>query len=167
MNQNTDVDLVVDVVDTGIGIAEEHLDRVFDEFYQVDGSYARNYGGTGLGLALVRRMVEMRLDRRIQQRVDASDIVQEVMIEANRRLRTYLDDPVMPFQLWLRQMARDAGIPGYSRLRKDELVRRLARLRRLPQREVGRVPLVFARVDPGTGDQLIDIAARQLPVSLE
>ena len=65
----------------------------------------------------LRRMVEMRLDRRIQQRVDASDIVQEVMIEANRRLRTYLEDPSMPFHLWLRQMARDRIIDAHRRHR--------------------------------------------------
>ena len=65
----------------------------------------------------LRRMVEMRLDRRIQQRVDASDIVQEVMIEANRRLRKYLDDPVMPFHLWLRQMAKDRIIDAHRRHR--------------------------------------------------
>jgi signal transduction histidine kinase len=52
-------DLTVAVEDSGIGIAEKDLDHIFDEFYQVDGSYSRNYGGTGLGLALVRRMVEM------------------------------------------------------------------------------------------------------------
>lgn len=65
----------------------------------------------------LRRMVEMRLDRRIQQRVDASDIVQEVMIEANRRLRKYLNDPVMPFHLWLRQMAKDRIIDAHRRHR--------------------------------------------------
>ena len=53
-------DLVVHVSDTGIGIASEDAKRIFDEFYQVDGSYSRNYGGTGLGLALVRKMVEMQ-----------------------------------------------------------------------------------------------------------
>ncbi|MCA9214559.1 MAG: sigma-70 family RNA polymerase sigma factor [Planctomycetales bacterium] len=65
----------------------------------------------------LRRMIEMRLDRRIQQRVDASDIVQEVMIEANRRLQKYLDDPVMPFHLWIRQMARDRIIDAHRRHR--------------------------------------------------
>jgi RNA polymerase sigma-70 factor (ECF subfamily) len=65
----------------------------------------------------LRRMIELRLDRRIQQRVDASDIVQEVMIEANRRLRGYLDDPAMPFHLWLRQMARDRLIDAHRRHR--------------------------------------------------
>jgi len=54
-----DRDLVAEVKDTGIGIASADVSRVFEEFYQVDGSYARGYGGTGLGLALVRRMVEL------------------------------------------------------------------------------------------------------------
>lgn len=65
----------------------------------------------------LRRMIELRLDRRIQQRVDASDIVQEVLMEANRRLQRYLDDPSMPFHLWLRQMARDRIIDAHRRHR--------------------------------------------------
>ena len=65
----------------------------------------------------LHRMVAMRLDRKIQQRLDASDIVQEVMIEANRRLQTYLSDPVMPFHLWLRQMAKDRIIDAHRRHR--------------------------------------------------
>jgi signal transduction histidine kinase len=47
----------IEVEDTGIGIAEAELDRVFDEFYQVDGSSSREFGGAGLGLALVRRLL--------------------------------------------------------------------------------------------------------------
>ena len=50
--------LAVHVTDTGIGIAEEHLSKVFDVFYQVDGSSTREYGGAGLGLAIVRSFVE-------------------------------------------------------------------------------------------------------------
>lgn len=65
----------------------------------------------------LRRMVQMRLDRKIQQRVDASDIVQEVLLEANRRLRDYLNDPVMPFHLWLRHIARDRVIDAHRRHR--------------------------------------------------
>jgi signal transduction histidine kinase/CheY-like chemotaxis protein len=53
-------DLLIHVSDTGIGIATEDANRIFDEFYQVDGSYSRSYGGTGLGLALVRKMIEMQ-----------------------------------------------------------------------------------------------------------
>jgi CheY-like chemotaxis protein len=53
-------DIRVQVEDTGIGIAAGDVRKIFEEFYQVDGSYSRNFGGTGLGLALVRRMVEMQ-----------------------------------------------------------------------------------------------------------
>ncbi|RCS52938.1 RNA polymerase factor sigma-70 [Bremerella cremea] len=65
----------------------------------------------------LRRMIEMRLDRRIQQRVDASDIVQEVLVDANRRLVDYLENPKMPFHLWLRHMAKDRIIDAHRRHR--------------------------------------------------
>jgi PAS domain S-box-containing protein len=46
------------VCDTGIGIAEEHLSKIFDRFYQVDTSLTRRYGGTGMGLAIAKEIVE-------------------------------------------------------------------------------------------------------------
>ena len=51
--------LRVSVSDTGIGIAPADQKKIFQEFYQVDGSYSRKYQGTGLGLALVHSMVEL------------------------------------------------------------------------------------------------------------
>jgi len=50
--------VVVQVKDDGIGLARDQLDRVFDRFYQVDGSSTRNFGGAGLGLALVKEVIE-------------------------------------------------------------------------------------------------------------
>ena len=50
----------------------------------------------------LRRMVELRLDRRLQGRVDASDVIQDAYLEAARRLDNYLQDPTMSLFLWLR-----------------------------------------------------------------
>jgi RNA polymerase sigma-70 factor (ECF subfamily) len=65
----------------------------------------------------VQRMVRMRLDQRIRARVDVSDVVQDVLVEANRRLRDYLDNPTMAFHLWLRQIAKDRIIDAHRRHR--------------------------------------------------
>jgi signal transduction histidine kinase len=51
--------LHVSVEDTGIGIAPEDQERIFEQFEQLDSSYSRKRQGTGLGLALTRRLVEM------------------------------------------------------------------------------------------------------------
>jgi len=48
----------LEVEDTGIGISGENLERVFERFYQTDGSSTRKYGGVGLGLAICRGIVE-------------------------------------------------------------------------------------------------------------
>ena len=50
--------VMMQVSDTGIGIPADQLERVFERFYQVDGSARRKYGGAGLGLALVKDIVE-------------------------------------------------------------------------------------------------------------
>ena len=50
--------VAVQVVDTGIGIAPQNLGRVFDVFFQVDGTTTREFGGAGLGLAIVKSYVE-------------------------------------------------------------------------------------------------------------
>src|SRR5262249_42549383 len=49
----------ISVADTGVGIAPEFLPYVFDRFRQADGSSTRKHGGLGLGLAIVRHIVEM------------------------------------------------------------------------------------------------------------
>src|SRR5918999_6308917 len=55
----SDGGFVVAVTDTGVGIAPEDRERIFEEFQQVDTSSTRKKGGTGLGLAIARRIVEL------------------------------------------------------------------------------------------------------------
>lgn len=86
----------------------------------------------------LRRAVHLRLDRALAGRIDASDVVQDVLVEANTRLADYLRDPRLPFHLWLRQLAKDRIIDMHRRHRSAQ--------RRSVDREQGMSV-------PGTGGQ--------------
>src|SRR5215212_1336475 len=84
----------------------------------------------------LRRMIGLRLDPALAARVDDSDIVQDVLLEAHRRLEDYLRNPTMPFRLWLRHIARDHVIDAHRRHRRAQ--------RRSLDREQPLVPAVLA-----------------------
>jgi RNA polymerase sigma-70 factor, ECF subfamily len=92
----------------------------------------------------VRRMIDLRMDKVLGRRVDASDIVQDVLVEANRRLNEYLANPLMPFHLWLRQMAKDRLIDAHRR-------HRVAARRSIDREQ----PLLSAANDEGSALDLI------------
>jgi signal transduction histidine kinase len=57
--EDGEITLKVEIADNGIGIAEEHKCHIFNVFEQVDGSMSRKYDGTGIGLPMVKRIIEM------------------------------------------------------------------------------------------------------------
>jgi RNA polymerase sigma-70 factor (ECF subfamily) len=74
------------------------------------------------------RVVQLRLDGRVRSRVDPSDVVQETYMEAHRRFEDYLQRPVLPLRLWLRQIACDFTVKAARR--------HVATARRAVQREM-------------------------------
>ena len=84
----------------------------------------------------LRRMISLRLDPALASRLDASDVVQDVLLEASRRLKDYLRNPAMPFHLWLRHIAKDHIVDAFRKHRRAK--------RRSLDREQSLVPAALA-----------------------
>jgi CheY-like chemotaxis protein/HPt (histidine-containing phosphotransfer) domain-containing protein len=54
-----EIEIILEVIDTGIGIEESKIDSIFDDFTQEEMSTTRKYGGTGLGLSIVKKLVDL------------------------------------------------------------------------------------------------------------
>jgi RNA polymerase sigma-70 factor (ECF subfamily) len=63
----------------------------------------------------LRRLIALRLDPRLAARLDASDVIQEALAEADRRLDRYLQERPLPFYPWLRQLVQDRVADLYRR----------------------------------------------------
>src|SRR6185295_11099482 len=92
----------------------------------------------------LHKMVECRLNQGVARRVDASDIVQDALLTASRRLADYLENPSIPFHAWLRQITRDRLADVYRRELADK--RDVAREQRIsPSERSSLDPLAQAR----------------------
>jgi len=79
-----DGDVLTRVSDTGIGIAKHELERVFEPFVQLDSSLARKYEGTGLGLALSRKWIELHGGRLVLESDLGMGTVAEIRLPRER-----------------------------------------------------------------------------------
>ena len=63
----------------------------------------------------LRRMIQVRMNPRLQGRLDASDVVQDTYVEAARTLQKFVQDPQLPIYFWLRQLAHEKLIAAHRR----------------------------------------------------
>jgi len=93
LNRKSKIELLFSIMDTGIGIPPEKVDAIFDIFTQADSSTTRRHGGTGLGLTISKRLVELMGGRIwVESKVDQGSIFYftasfKVQTEARRRVQ--------------------------------------------------------------------------------
>ncbi|MBC8376417.1 MAG: PAS domain S-box protein [FCB group bacterium] len=97
---HTNRPLSISVIDSGIGIPEDRIGHIFDEFEQVDSSTQRKYGGTGLGLAISRALCELM--------GYSLDVDSEIGKGSTFRISIPLDDPVAQIEESVRQSTRSS-----------------------------------------------------------
>jgi PAS domain S-box-containing protein len=91
--------VTISVRDTGIGIPPEMIDRIFDMFTQVDGSLERAHGGLGIGLTLVKRLVEMHcgsVEARSEGVNQGSEFIVRLPIVGELLEQSHVKDGVQP-----------------------------------------------------------------------
>ncbi len=117
------VRLRVDVTDTGVGIAPDALERVFDDFSQADLSTTRKHGGTGLGLSISRRIVEAFGGELTVASIlgEGSTFSFTAMLEVPRGSRTCPDDDVARASLSGGRVLVVSGAEQRARLLEDQL----------------------------------------------
>jgi RNA polymerase sigma-70 factor (ECF subfamily) len=99
----------------------------------------------------LKKMIALRLDRRLVARVDPSDVVQEALADADRKLDAYLRDRPLPYYPWLRRLALERLIKLHQRhrARKRAIGREEYRLQALPDQSV--LELAQKLIDPVSG----------------
>jgi RNA polymerase sigma-70 factor (ECF subfamily) len=104
----------------------------------------------------LRRMVASRLDRRLARRLDASDVVQETLADAARRMDDYLRDRPLPFFGWLRQIAGERVIDAHRRHigSQRRSVNREGRVEGLPDPSAAELALRLVASDTSPSNRL-------------
>jgi len=89
-----DKSVVITVSDTGIGIPKKHFNNIFESFEQIDGSTSRKYGGTGIGLAITKNLVELHGGKIwVESELGkGSDFHFSINISPNKFISTHSDD---------------------------------------------------------------------------
>jgi RNA polymerase sigma-70 factor, ECF subfamily len=105
--------------------------------------------------------VNLRLDRQLQARGDASDLIQEAQMEAFRRLNDYLERRPMPFGLWLRKTAQER-IYNHRRAHLQAARRSVRREQRFPDQSSMMIAAPFLATDLSPSQRLYDRERKRL-----
>ena len=106
----------------------------------------------------LRRLIEVHLDRRLAARVDPSDIIQETLVDATRKLPRYLRERPLPFYPWLRQLALERIIRNYRqhvRAASRSVRREAAPGLRLPDHSAVRLAKLLVSAGSSPSHQLL------------
>ncbi|OSM00067.1 DAHL domain-containing protein [Magnetofaba australis] len=123
--------VTLSVEDTGIGIPQAHLARIFDSFHQVDSSSARKHGGSGLGLAISRRQMELMggeitvqsesgKGTRFDLFLPLSEAPREAMLDAASEAPSAAPEEVKPLRILLVEDSPDNALLIQSYLKNTE-----------------------------------------------
>ncbi|WP_422926740.1 sigma-70 family RNA polymerase sigma factor [Singulisphaera sp. PoT] len=104
----------------------------------------------------LRRMVASRLDRRLTSRIDPSDVVQETLADAARRMDEYFEDRPIPFFGWLRQLAGERVIDTHRRhiVSQRRSINREDRVLELPDASANELVRRLASADTSPSNRL-------------
>lgn len=92
--------IAITISDTGIGIAEDKFERIFESFEQAEGSTAREYGGTGLGLAVTKTLVELHGGQiNVQSKIGVGSQFTFTLPVSQNQLDTSQEKPTIPDNL--------------------------------------------------------------------
>jgi RNA polymerase sigma-70 factor (ECF subfamily) len=131
-------------------LRQPDIDQLIEQASQGDGSARQQL--LGRHRARLRKLIAVRLDRRLAARVDPSDVIQEALADADRKLSDYLRRRPLPFYPWLRQLTLERLVKIHQRhlrVRKRSAAREEPGGLDLSDESV--LELAQRLIDPGTG----------------
>ena len=146
--------LVVSVIDRGIGIAPRHQAVIFDEFRQLDNNASRTYGGTGLGLSLVKKFVELQRGTLAVQSVlgEGSEFTFTLPLRFGGRV-LIVEPHDEAFDAYSAQLRSAGYVPIRARSGEEAAERARSMQPRAVMLDTGAALVVTARVESAYGDE--------------
>jgi signal transduction histidine kinase/DNA-binding response OmpR family regulator len=108
----------ISVADNGIGISKEHLDKIFDRFYQVDNKLSKEYEGSGIGLSLTKELVELHKGKILVESEEGKGSIFQVILPSGKEhlLQEEIVENVYSAEAGVNVKNTSASMPGEANL---------------------------------------------------